>query len=1280
MGDQKFFLEVRVANGSITNPPHVFIVLTDEFGNEQGYGFAPKVDMDLWGPGKIYDDTKHRYDHSDPYEITAKQYEDLVSYVYQRQQNPGIYEAWDRNCVDFVSKAMRYAGIDDLPNGPLTHPIELAWLPKTRGMTKQLDALIADLQGRFGRARTTISPLVLDLDGDGIDTLGTSAGIHFDHDGNGFSETTGWVGKDDALLVWDRNGNDRIDDGSELFGNNTSLATGGKAANGFVALAEIDSNRDGRVDAQDASFSQLRLWLDTDANADVSDGELRALAAASVQSLSLTYRTQRVTDDQGNQLLQVGSYTKADGSAQAMVDVWFAADRARTVDTRTIAVSDAIAALPDLPGFGNVPSLHQAIARDASGKLLGLVRTIVAEQSPATQRTLMDEFLMVWTGSNQHSVDSRGRFFGDGRKLYVLEAFLGEGFWQGEAGIYGSKDPGSNASELLDMAYENLADFYLGIVQPQTSLRTLYATVALAWDATDGAFRADVSATVDSLKSAYAADPVSGDALIQEFGRSLERAGGDFGKDVLRALRAAAGHDSGEFNVALTAMGMHHIRGTNASDVIRALDGRRNLLEGRDGADYLTGGSWDDRLEGGAGNDSLTGGAGNDWLFGGDGDDQLFGGDGDDLLSLGPGNDKAEGGNGNDTYLVHKGGAITVTDYGEVPADYDRVQFLDWASTEVNAVERRGNDLALKFAEGEQLAVKWYFSSRHNRIEQFTFADGVSWDDLAIKTRAMTIGLNVRDNIAGYDEAGNRMAGLDGNDYLTGGAKDDLLDGGNGDDYMQGRAGDDVLLGGAGNDSLWGEAGNDRLDGGDGNDYLVGGDGNDTIFAGDGDDAIHAGAGDDWIDTGVGNDTVDGGTGNDTYVLHGQGTVTIRDNEWSPGRQNIVQFIDVASTDIAAVERQLDTLVLKYANGGLLRIPDYFIYSSIARFQFGDGVTWGNVAIKERAQTWGTSAGDSIIGYDQASNRMVGLGGDDTLTGGALADLLDGGIGNDTFRGKAGNDALFGGDGNDRLDGGTGNNLLDGGSGNDTLNGDDGNELFIGGAGDDIIDTGRGADVIVFNRGDGHDTVLASYGQDNTHSLGKGISYADLRFSRTGNDLVVAAGIDDSITLKDWYAGPHKHSIAQLQFVDAPQTGPKTGQGSGSVSLPSEDGAPDPASDQSQTATGFLCQPRVLQYDFETAARAIQQIMDESHTRDNLRLSNESWQRHQTGNGPSAFGGIPAWRAGMADGAALAIDYSLQAMAAAPQLGAALGDSRFGLFSQPLMTSGGPPTGATSFW
>ncbi|NJM32208.1 MAG: hypothetical protein HC848_04215 [Limnobacter sp.] len=46
------------------------------------------------------------------------------------------------------------------------------------------------------------SPLVLDLDGDGLETIGLDSNIHFDHNGDGFAETTGWVGADDALLAF----------------------------------------------------------------------------------------------------------------------------------------------------------------------------------------------------------------------------------------------------------------------------------------------------------------------------------------------------------------------------------------------------------------------------------------------------------------------------------------------------------------------------------------------------------------------------------------------------------------------------------------------------------------------------------------------------------------------------------------------------------------------------------------------------------------------------------------------------------------------------------------------------------------------------------------------------------------------------------------------------------------------------------------------------------------------------------------------------------------------
>jgi hypothetical protein len=66
-------------------------------------------------------------------------------------------------------------------------------------------------------------PLILDLDGDGIETVGVDPNnpILFDHDGDGIKNGTGWVKPDDGFLVLDRNGNGVIDNGTELFGDST---------------------------------------------------------------------------------------------------------------------------------------------------------------------------------------------------------------------------------------------------------------------------------------------------------------------------------------------------------------------------------------------------------------------------------------------------------------------------------------------------------------------------------------------------------------------------------------------------------------------------------------------------------------------------------------------------------------------------------------------------------------------------------------------------------------------------------------------------------------------------------------------------------------------------------------------------------------------------------------------------------------------------------------------------------------------------------------------------
>ena len=105
----------------------------------------------------------------------------------------------------------------------------------------------------------------------------------------------------------------------------------------------------------------------------------------------------------------------------------------------------------------------------------------------------------------------------------------------------------------------------------------------------------------------------------------------------------------------------------------------------------------------------------------------------------------------------------------------------------------------------------------------------------------------------------------------------------------------------------------------------------------------------------------------------------------------------------------------------------------------------------------GTSADDTIDCTNASPGKWIlGLDGNDTITGTAMNDTLIGGNGNDTITGGPGTDYVEGNAGNDTLTGSAGDDTLLAGSGNDTLSGGVGNDTLLAQPGDAGADTLNG--------------------------------------------------------------------------------------------------------------------------------------------------------------------------------------------------------------------------------
>lgn len=259
----------------------------------------------------------------------------VVLLDFLRRQDPSASEALERSlaaALDGIEQANR-DGRD------VAASLARAGSPMGTGLVRSqrievaIEATVTDLSARLQDGQTITAqwvqvrfranlqsllgesdPLLLDLDGDGFETTRPEDGVDFDLLGTGTMVRASTATGGDRFLALDRDGNGVITSGRELFGDQNG------APGGFAELARFDQNADGRIDANDDVFSQLRLFADLNRDGLGQKNELEALSTFSVAAILLDGRASAESSN-GNRVARTGTFVRADGTTGRVGDL-----------------------------------------------------------------------------------------------------------------------------------------------------------------------------------------------------------------------------------------------------------------------------------------------------------------------------------------------------------------------------------------------------------------------------------------------------------------------------------------------------------------------------------------------------------------------------------------------------------------------------------------------------------------------------------------------------------------------------------------------------------------------------------------------------------------------------------------------------------------------------------------------------------------------------------------------------------------------------------------------
>ncbi|PRD40775.1 hypothetical protein C5748_25165 [Phyllobacterium phragmitis] len=499
----------------------------------------------------------------------------------------------------------------------------------------------------------------------------------------------------------------------------------------------------------------------------------------------------------------------------------------------------------------------------------------------------------------------------------------------------------------------------------------------------------------------------------------------------------------------------------------------------------------------------------------------IYGRGGDDTLRDAFGDHYLDGGSGDDAFVLGSipyGAEETTHDVIVGGSGYDRVSFLATTSYAVDADFSQGGAVRLN-ARGDTLSLQG--------IEEFW---GHGWKDDRIVADAHMVALygqdgndvltgNARDN---YLQGDNNYAGssFESDDILNGLGGDDVLDGGHGNDTLNGGDGADRLSGQLDDDVLSGGAGDDTLDGGSGADTLYGDDGADTLDGGTGDDTLNGGAGNDVLFVSSGNDSYDGGAGFDILSF----------DRIEAGHNTAGANAGVRLMNEAPVASQMTDYTASAVNNveGVIGSRYNDILYTLDAYQMVDGGA-GNDEIyaagESRAIVVAGGAGKDTI---HSGLRGDGAGGADMFFGDQIIDISAVQRGGSVLSVDYGDTSL------DRAD---------------VLNSNGRDEYLVGGGGDDTYNiVGRSPDT---SKDYSHVHILDAQGSDvlNLSTSGDRIdtegAWDRIWFDKEGEDLLITykRESDDpgttKVTIEGWFAGGsdkfklEKITVDNINYISA---------------------------------------------------------------------------------------------------------------------------------------------------